>query len=44
MIRLLLAGRQPNVRRISRIFRTLLEIRQLGKKAAILTCCTGQDN
>lgn len=44
MIRLLLAGRQPNVHRISRIFRTLLEIRQLGEKAAILTCCTGQDN
>ena len=43
MIRLL-AIKQPNIRRISRIFRTLLEIRQLGGKAAILTCCTGQDN
>lgn len=44
MIRLLLAGRQPNVRRISRFFRTLMEIRQLGEKTAILTCYTGQDN
>lgn len=33
MIRLL-AIKQPNIRRISRILRTLLEIRQLGKKSS----------